>query len=367
MHYDFKRLANAKIQHLSPYPPGKPIEELARETGIRGIIKLASNENPLGPSAKALEAAQNSLNHFHRYPDGAAYDLKQALSHHLNCQSDQITLGNGSDNVLRLIAKAYCQVGDQVVVSSQAFVTFSIVATVALAEVIEAPMSNWCHDLAAMAAAVTEKTKLVFIANPNNPTGTWVPHKSVETFLKTVPLTTLVVMDEAYFEYADDPNYPNSLALQRDYPNLIVTRTFSKIYGLAGLRVGYAISDPAIADILDRIRLPFDVSIPAQAAAIAALADEDYLKNSLSMNRLGYLQLVDGFERLNLSYIPSATNFLTVDVGQEGQIIYQALLKQGVIVRPMQGYGMPNHLRISIGLPSENDALLSALKLVLKG
>ncbi len=363
---NFIDLASPGAKALKPYQPGKPIEELQRELGIKDVVKLASNENPLGPSPFVLEAIQKQLLETARYPDGNGFVLKNALAQHLGINADQITLGNGSNDVLEMIARTFASADDEIVFSQHAFAIYPIVTQALNAKAVRVPAKHWGHDMDAMLAAVTEATKVVFIANPNNPTGTWVNENKLHHFLENVSQKVIVVVDEAYFEYASDPSmqvegYPNTVNWVQRFPNLIVTRTFSKAYGLAGLRVGYAVSHAGIADLLNRIRQPFNVNQLALAAAVAALSDSDYLLQSIKVNCEGLKQLQAGFDTLGLGYIPSCGNFICVDVGDDAASIYNALLREGIIVRPVANYNMPNHLRISVGMNSENDRFLKAL------
>lgn len=362
---DYIALAAQGVQKLTPYIPGKPVEELERELGIGNIIKLASNENPLGPSPKALAALDRVKAELTRYPDGNGFKLKQALANRLGVTQDTITLGNGSNDVLEIIARAYLSPGDDAIYSQYAFAVYPISVQAVGATAVVTQAINYGHDLKAMAAAVTSKTKLIFIANPNNPTGTWFGKSEWETFMASVPESVLVVLDEAYIEYVEDSDALNGLDYVSRFSNLIVSRTFSKAYGLAGLRVGYCISHPQVADVLNRVRQPFNVDSFALAAATAVLDDTDYLQRSRSTNRQGMQQLETGFKQLGLDYIPSAGNFIVVHFDQDAAPLYQALLREGVIVRPVANYGMPNSLRISIGLPEENARFLQALKKVL--
>lgn len=364
---DLFSLATTGVQSLHPYQPGKPVDELERELGLSNIIKLASNENPLGPSAKALNAIEAAFQDLSRYPDGGGFKLKAALSARYDVASEQITLGNGSNDLLEIIARTFADNTSDIIFSQYAFAVYPIVTQSIGAKAIEVPAVDWGHDLTAMAEAVTDNTKLIFIANPNNPTGTYVSKQALERFLDTVPEHVMVVLDEAYCEYIDDDHhdFPNSGLLLPRYPNLIITRTFSKAWGLASLRVGYALSHPDVADLLNRVRQPFNVNTFALDAAHAVLSDEAYLAQSRRINTEGMQQLTDGFEKLGLSYIPSVGNFVAVDTGQEGMTVFQALLKKGVIVRPVANYGMPQHLRVSIGLQNENERFLQALAEVL--
>lgn len=365
MHQLFQDRVPPGVRSITPYQPGKPIEELEREYGISNAVKLASNENPLGASPLALAAAQAAVSEIARYPDGAGFNLKHALSLRLGVPINAITLGNGSNDLLELIAHTFVTPQDEVIYSEYAFAVYPLVTQAIGAHGIAVPARNFGYDLTAMAAAITERTKLIFIANPNNPTGTWLAREALAEFLYNVPREIIIVIDEAYYEYITNADYPNALAWLSDYPNLIVTRTFSKAYGLAGLRVGYAVSHPDLADFLNRVRQPFNVNNIALAAATAALADEHHLTQTRNLNYQGMAQLTAGIERLGLRYIPSLANFLAVDVNKSATATYDALLHQGVIVRPLTSYGMPQHLRVSIGTASENSRFLESLALVL--
>jgi histidinol-phosphate aminotransferase len=365
MSCDYIALATPGVQTLKPYLTGKPIEELERELGIRNIVKLASNENPLGPGKLALHAARQALEQLHRYPDGAGFHLKAALSEKFNLRPEQITLGNGSNDLLELIGRAFLNRGDEVIFSQHAFAVYMLVTLGCSAKPVEVPAQLFGHDLAAMADAITERTRVIFIANPNNPTGTWFHKHALDAFLARVPEHVLVVLDEAYVEYVEEDGYPNGFDYLGRYSNLIVTRTFSKMYGLAGLRVGYAVANPQITNVLNRVRQPFNVNAPALAAAQAALNDVNYIEDSKSENTAGLVQITEGLTKLNLHAIPSVANFIAFDCGRPAQPIYEALLHEGVIVRPIGGYGMPNHLRVSIGLGEENERFLQAMQKVL--
>ncbi|NQZ54548.1 MAG: histidinol-phosphate transaminase [Piscirickettsiaceae bacterium] len=351
------------VAKLQPYVPGKPIEELERELGINNIVKLASNENPLGPSEKVLATISNAAKEVTRYPDGNGFALKAALAGKYHIELDQITLGNGSNDVLELIARAFVSPDEEVMFSQYAFAVYPIVTQAIGAQAVIVPAADYGHDLNAMASLISDKTKLIFIANPNNPTGTYLGADQLEAFIDQVPQNTLVVLDEAYVEYGDQD--VDSISWLAKYPNLIITRTFSKAYGLAGLRVGYALSNSEIADLLNRIRQPFNVNSLALATATVALSDDDYLVQTKQLNDAGMQQLIVGFDELGLSYIPSKGNFVTVDVKRNGDQVFQALLQQGVIVRPVSNYGLPHHLRVSIGLESENTRFLEALSVIL--
>ncbi len=364
---DFLALARPGVQKLSPYVPGKPVEELAREFGLQAqdIVKLASNENPMGPSPAVKAAIEAALPELTRYPDGNGFSLKQALAERLGVATDGITLGNGSNDILELVTRAFVGPEHEVIFSDHAFAVYPIVTQAVGAKAVSVPAKNWGHDLVAMAAAITDSTRLIFIANPNNPTGTWIERAELEAFLAKVPERVIVVLDEAYTEYVETDDVPNGMDYLSQYSNLLVSRTFSKAYGLAALRVGYGVSCPAIADTLNRVRQPFNVNALALAAALAALLDEPYLIESRRLNRVGMQQLEDGCAAMGLSWVPSRGNFLAIDLGREAAPVFQALLREGVIVRPVANYGMPNHLRVTVGLPEENQRFLDALKLVM--
>ena len=369
---DLRQLASAAVRGIAPYVPGKPLEELEREYGVKDSVKLASNENPLGPSPKVLAAIAQASAELGLYPDGNGFRLKQAIAQHMRCAMEQITLGNGSNDLLEMAAEAFLTPDTEAVYSQYAFAIYGIVvqATGAVARVAPAypeghPMALG-HDLDAMRKLVNERTRVVFVANPNNPTGTWAAKNALKSFIADLPQTTTVVVDEAYAEYVDHPEYPSASEWLDEFPNLIVTRTFSKAYGLAGLRVGYGLAHPAISDMLNRVRQPFNVNSLALAAAVAALADSEHLARSVALNRQGMQQLLAGFTRLGVRYYPSIGNFLLVDCGRPAAQVYDALLRLGVIVRPIGGYGLPTHLRISIGAPAQNERLLAALQSVLQ-
>ena len=364
---DFLQLAREPVQQLSPYVPGKPVDELARELGLNpaDIVKLASNENPLGPGPSVLEAINKALPELTRYPDGNGFILKEALSRHYSLDMEQITLGNGSNDILELVAKAWLEPGNNAVFSQYAFAVYPIATLAAGAECRVVPAKDYGHDLDAMLAAIDDNTRVVFIANPNNPTGTWFDTAALEDFLAAVPGQVLVVLDEAYIEYASGSELPDGVKFLSRYPNLLVSRTFSKAYGLAALRVGYALSSSRVAEVLNRVRQPFNVSSLALVAACAALEDEDYLFRSRLANEQGMEQLETGLEALGLEWIPSKGNFIAVNFGSDAAAINQALLERGVIVRPVAGYGMPEFLRVSIGTHEENARFLNVLKQVL--
>jgi histidinol-phosphate aminotransferase len=368
---DFIELAAPGVRTLQPYQPGKPESELRREYGLDDVIKLASNENPLGPSPRAIAAIQDSLLELSRYPDGNGFELKQALAIRHGVAMASITLGKGSNDVLELVARAFLTPQCEAVFSQYAFAVYPIVTKavgaigrVARANPPDHPMPHG-HDLEAMRVLIGQGTRLVFIANPNNPTGTWLSPKDLEGFLESLPPWVLVVVDEAYREYMDAGELPDTIAWIERFPNLIVTRTFSKAYGLAGLRIGYAISHPQVADLLNRVRQPFNVSTPALRGALAALADEEYLQRSHALNKKGMVQLRAGCDDLGLNYLPSAGNFLCIDVKRPGQEVFIALLSKGVIVRPVDNYGLSQFLRVSIGTRQENERFMRTLAEIL--
>lgn len=351
------------VTQLQPYVPGKPIEELERQYGVKNIVKLASNENPLGPSPLVVEAIQKATKSLSLYPDGNGFTLKTALSDKYAVEANQITLGNGSNDVLEIIARTFVTAEDEVLYSQYTFAVYPIVTQAIGAKGVVAPAVDFGHDLDAMSKLISERTKVIFIANPNNPTGTYLPSKELEAFVAKVPEKTLVVLDEAYVEYGDQD--VDTISWLAKYPNLVITRTFSKAYGLAGLRVGFALSHPEVADLMNRVRQPFNVNSLALATATVALNDDDYLIKTKQINDAGMMQLTSAFDAMKLSYIPSKANFITVDVETNANEVFEALLQQGVIVRPIGGYGLPQHLRVSIGLESENQRFIDALASIL--
>ena len=360
----YQELAVPGVRALHPYLPGKPVAELEREYGISNAVKLASNESPLGPAPAAVAAGQQELAGLARYPEGGGYLLTAALAKKHAVPTEAITLGNGSNDVLDMVARVFLGPGREAVFSEHAFAVYPIVvqAVGAVARVAAAQAGNRGHDLDVMAALVGPETRVVFIANPNNPTGTWLAEQDLHRFVTGLPEHVVVVIDEAYFEYVEQPDYPDTSRWLSEFPNLVVTRTFSKAYGLAGLRVGYAVSAPGIADLLNRVRHPFNVNSVAQAAAVAALDDIAHLEAGIRLNRDGLQQLEAGLNKLGLSWIPSVGNFVAVDTGQDAAAVYERLLQQGVIVRPVANYGLPEYLRVTVGLPEENEHFLSAIE-----
>lgn len=368
MPVSISELALPGVQGLRPYEPGKPVEELERELGISNIIKLASNENPLGPGSRAIEAIRQHIDGLARYPDGNGFALKQALAQRHAVTIEQITLGNGSNDILELTARAFVGTGNDVIFSAHAFAVYPIVTQAVGANAVVVPVKDWGYDLPAIKAAITAMTRVIFVANPNNPTGTHNSAAALRDFVGNVPAHVLVVVDEAYFEYAQDlcSDYASAIGWLTDYPNLVVTRTFSKAYGLAGLRMGYGISSTEIADMLNRVRQPFNTNSLAMVAALAALDDEEHLAKSLLANREGLQQYEQAFKELGLEWIPTAGNFICVCLGRDGRDVYEKMLAKGVITRPVDNYGLPDYLRITIGTADENTRCLEVLRKVLQ-
>lgn len=355
-------LAPAYIRAIAPYVPGKPIAETARELGLpeSEIVKLASNENPLGPSPKALEAIQRALGDLALYPDGSGYELKRTIAARLGVAPENVVLGNGSNDVLELAARTFLTREDSAVYSQHGFVVYRLAVQALGAGHIEVPAKRFGHDLDAMLAAIRPDTKMVFLANPNNPTGTFLPWEAVEAFVARVPDRTLVVIDEAYGEYLAPPLGSPTVSWLGKHRNLIVSRSLSKAYGLAGLRIGFGLADPTVAELMDRVRQPFNVNHLAMVAACAALGDAEFIERSRRVNAAGLSQLAEGFRTLGLDFIASVANFIAVKVG-DGARVYGELLRRGVIVRPVASYGMPEYLRVSVGTEAQNARLLSAL------
>jgi histidinol-phosphate aminotransferase len=373
--------AREEIKSLRPYQPGKPVDELAREFGLNAsdIVKLASNENPIGPSSKAIAAMEKEARELTRYPDGNGFVLKQALCQKLTTATvlikpENITLGNGSSDILDFIVECFVAKGDDVVFSQHAFAIYGLVTKIQGGECNVVPAKDYGHDLDAMAAAISEKTRLVFVTNPNNPTGTWLTQNDIADFMAKVPDDVVVVIDEAYFEYVNEAEYCNGMTLLATYSNVVVTRTFSKAYGLAALRVGYGISSPEIADLMNRVRPPFNVNSFALAAAIASLNDVEYVAESKAVNDAGMRYLTQSFDALGLPYIPSVGNFISFEipimangksVGINAAEVNEQLLAGGIIIRPIANYEMPSYLRVSIGTQSENETFIAKLTSIL--
>jgi histidinol-phosphate aminotransferase len=351
------------IRSLSPYVPGKPVEELQRELGLTRVIKLASNENPLGPSPKAIAALSKVQATLHRYPDGGATQLRQAIADRWKVASDQVILGNGSDEILGLLAKTFLTPGDEAILADHTFVIYKMEVTAVHGKPIVVPLVNWTHDLESMARAITPRTRLLFLCNPNNPTGTMVSAEAVDRLMARVPEDVIVVFDEAYFEYVRNAQFPDAMAYVKQGRNAIVLRTFSKIYGLAGLRIGYGVSTSEIIGFLNRVRPPFNANSLAQTAALAALEDDNHVAESRAVNAAGMEQLEQGLRALGMTPISSETNFLYFDAKRDGRSIFDALLREGIIVRHIEG----TMIRITIGRSDENTAFLKAFKKVLDG
>ena len=366
-------LATAAVRAISPYVPGKPVSELERELGLSGIVKLASNENPLGPSPRALQAMRAALDESWVYPDGSGHALKQALHRALGVAPDCLTLGNGSNDVLVLLAEAFLTPQDEAIYSQYAFAVYPIAvqATGAKAVVVPAlaadhPQMPLGHDLQAMAAAIGARTRLIFIANPNNPTGTWLTSSALRRFLQAVPTTTLVVLDEAYFEYALGQDLGDGLAWLKEFPQLVVVRTFSKAYGLAGLRLGFAAAHPSVSDVLNRLRQSFNVNLLALAAGVEALRDVQHVEQARQCVTAGMRQWQQALPALKVSAVPSAGNFLLLRIGPRAAAVYEFMLHQGVIVRPVANYGLGSWLRVTIGTAAQNERAISALSAALR-
>lgn len=362
-----KRLAKEGVLSIRPYEPGKPIEEVSRELGIpeQDIIKLASNENPIGPSPLGIKAIRDCADQVNLYPDGDCYYLKNDLAEYLKVKPENLIMGNGSNDVLQIIADTFITPDDEVIYSRHAFVVYSLVTQVADAKAVIVDMIDYTHDLQAMADAITDKTKVIFIANPNNPTGTMVTSEQVEQFMKRVPDDVVVVFDEAYYEYVTRSDYPQTLKYIKDGRTVITLRTFSKIYGLAGLRVGYGIARQDIVEVLNKVRQPFNVSMIAQAAARASLKDKEHVAKSIKINSEGKEFLYKELEKMGLDYVPTEANFILIHVGRSGAEVMSKMLKKGVIVRPVGGYELPNSIRVTIGTPEQNQKFISALKEVM--
>jgi histidinol-phosphate aminotransferase len=358
------------LQHIfdvTPYTPGKPIDEVKRELGLDQVIKLASNESPYGPSPKVLKALVQQAKNVNRYPDGGCYNLREALAQRLKVDPHQLIFGNGSDEIIVMAIRAFVGKSDEVVMARPSFLIYDIASRLAGARIRAVPLQDFCYDLEGMSRAVTRKTKIVFIGNPDNPAGTFVSHSDLEAFLNGIRRDVLVFIDEAYYEYVHDPAYPDSLQLLKSYPNLMIARTFSKMYGLAGLRVGYGVAQADVIDIVNRLREPFNVNSLAQAAALACLQDQDYYRRIAQEVEKERQFLYRQFERLGLSCVRTVTNFVLVHIPQGPEELAQQLLKKGVIVRDMKAWGLNTYIRVTIGKPSENRLMVKALRDVLEG
>jgi histidinol-phosphate aminotransferase len=359
-----KRLTTEKIERLIPYPPGKPIEELERELGITGSIKLASNENPLGPSPMAVKAIMDNLNRLNRYPDGSSYYLKEKLSKVFKLPMERILTGNGSNELIELAIRTFLTPGEKVIQPFPTFLVYEKVVNGAGGELVSVDLNDFRIDLDAIKRAVTPKTKLIFINNPNNPTGTGLSKEAIRGFLEWAPEDIVIVIDEAYVEFSSDKVARGTEFLdKRD--RLIILRTFSKLYGLAGLRVGYGFSSPEIVDYINRVRQPFNLNLLAQAAAAAALDDTDFVQKTLTLTQEGLKWLYKNLDEMGLSYLPTETNFFLIKVPSGAKNIYQLMLKEGVIIRSMESYGLKDYIRINVGLPNENERFINTLKRVI--
>jgi len=360
-----KELAQPHILGLVPYSPGRPMEEVERELGLDDVLKLASNENPLGPSPLALQAIREALQGLHRYPDGGCYALRQGLSRRLGVTPEELCFGNGSNELLELVTRAFLGPGDEAVMGHPAFVVYRSVCQAVGAQIREVSLKDFTHDLRGMLKAVTARTKLVFLGNPNNPTGTYVSPTDLDDFVRALPPDVILVVDEAYREYIPRYLQPDFLRYVREGRYLLALRTFSKAYGLAGLRIGYGIGSTEMVELLNRVRQPFNVNTLAQKAALAALDDAAHLEETLRITEAGRKTMRSRLDALGLVTIPSVTNFILVNVGVEGKAVADALLRNGVIVRSMEGYGLPTYIRVTVGTPQENSRALQALAEVL--
>ncbi|MFP4466286.1 MAG: histidinol-phosphate transaminase [Candidatus Goldiibacteriota bacterium] len=361
MNFDINKAVKESIKNITPYVPGKPVEEVKRELKLKDVVKLASNENPLGPSKKAVKAMQKAAENINYYPESSAYYLRKELAKHLKVKTDMLVLGNGSNELEQLITEAFVSEGDEVLFSALSFVVYPIVTNIAGGTPVQVPHKDFRHDMEGFVKKLSKKTKLVFLCNPNNPTGSIITTKEFEAFMEKTDPNTIVVLDEAYFEYARTRNSPNGINYIKKHKNLIVLRTFSKIYGLAGARVGYGICCREIAEIIERVRPPFNVNTLAQAGALAALNDRKYVERTLKTNEDGKKFLCRGFEKLDIKYYETYANFIFVAFKTNAKIIFDELLKKGVIIRPF----FDGFARITIGTPAENRKLLRALKEIL--
>jgi histidinol-phosphate aminotransferase len=360
-----KRIARKEIFRVSPYIPGRPIEEVQRELGLKEVIKLASNESPLPPSPRVIAAITKAARNLNRYPDGSCFYLRRKLSRQLGVKENQLVFGNGSDELIVLAVRAFVNPGEEIIVAQPTFLIYGIAGIISGAKVIKVPMKDFRYDLKAMKSRITPKTKIIFIANPDNPTGSYVNQKEVKDFLKGLPKDIIVFFDEAYYELVDKKDYPRSLQLLKQNQNLIVSRTFSKAYSLAGLRLGYAIGAPEAIDCLNRVREPFNINSLAQAAALASLDDKSRLNRLRKMIREGKSYLVNNFKQLRLEFVPSATNFILLNLGNNGELVSNRLLKQGVIVREMTGWSLPDFIRVTVGTMKENKKFIKELRRIL--
>jgi len=361
----FSKLVGSQIMRIRPYRPGRPLEEVKREFGLKKVIKLASNENPLGPSAKAIQAIRDCVSQIYFYPDGSGRELKEALAQKLSLDSQNIILGNGSDEIVSMIAQVFLRRGDNAIMATPSFLMYEIDANLSQARIMSVPLKDFKIDLERMIRAVTPKTRVVFIANPNNPTGTIVKGEEVDRFVSRLPENVLVVFDEAYYEYVEAEDFPQTLDLARNHPNIIVLRTFSKIYGLAGLRIGYGVAGKEIIDILNRVRSPFNVNFLAQVAAIASLTDQEQVRRSRQLIREEKKFLYSHLRKLELFFVPTEANFILIEVGKKIKEVEYRLLEKGIIVRGMRAYDLPQFIRVSIGTREQNKEFIGELQTTL--
>ncbi len=360
-----KRLMRKCIENITPYPPGKPIEELERELGIVGSIKLASNENPSGPSPKAIRAIKENLNNIHRYPDGSCYYLRQKLAKKFGLPMSKIIAGNGSNEIIKLVVHTVLSPDEEVILPLPTFLLYEKVVKSFEAKIVTVPLLNFSIDLPAILTAVSSRTKIIFISNPNNPTGQALNKEEISHFLNALPSDLIVVLDEAYIEFATDPNIASAIELLESYPLLVVLRTFSKAYGLAGLRIGYGFASEMIIDGMNLVRQPFNVNYLAQVGALAALDDDEFVEKTLTLTRDGLEFLYSQLDRIGLEYLPTQTNFFLIKTPLGAQETYQRMLRQGVIVRSMESFGLNDYIRINVGLPEENKRFIKTLEKIL--
>ena len=360
---DLKKIVNKGINDLSPYEPGKPIEDLERELGIKNAVKLASNENPVGPSPRVLQSIENILKNTHRYPDGNATKLKEVIGRKFSVKPNQVTIGNGSNDIIEFIARSFLGTDDSAIYSEHAFAVYPLVVKAVGAEGIEVPAKNFSHDLDAMLDSIKSNTKIIFIANPNNPTGSFIGRAEILKFLDKVPEDIIVLLDQAYFDYSSFEDSDVDFDILNNFPNLVMSRSFSKAYGLAGFRIGYSVSSEDIANYLNRVRQPFNANSLALFAAEQAIEDEEFMNKCLQLNLEQKKVLYKGLESLGFHCLPSKGNFISFDCKEDSTVLFNSLLSQGVIVRTLGVYKMPNFLRVSVGLPEENLIFLEKLQL----
>ncbi|MBT9132710.1 MAG: Histidinol-phosphate aminotransferase [Firmicutes bacterium] len=361
--YEMDELVRREVKNIEPYEPGKPIEEVERELGIKAV-KMASNENALGPSLRAVAAIKSALGKINLYPDGGAHYLKNLLAEHLKVRKENVILGNGSDEIIRIITETFLNEDEEVVFAEPGFIIYRLAAVVMSGKCVSVPLKNYTHDLEAMSQAINERTKLIFIANPNNPTGTMVNADKVASFMKRLPENVVVIFDEAYYEYVDCNDFPETIDYVKNGRNVITLRTFSKVYGLAGLRIGYGIAGEKFIGEMNRVRQPFNVNSLAQVAARAALEDKEHVRKSRRANSEGKEFLYQEFRRMKITYVPSQANFVLVDVGMNADKATERLIKEGIIVRSMRMYNLPNFIRVTVGTEEQNEKFIKALRKV---